>query len=447
MMYIRNSVPYHHWSKLDVVGLETMWVTLTPVCLPRGTGSITVGLIYHPPKSKDKPMINHIFTSLDYIRRNRPESAILLCGDFNQLKDQALKNQLQLRLLVKKPTRNAAILDKVFTTIGQYYGEPDILAPIGLSDHSVVLCRPALAKEYRPRKVIMATTRCTGANEKAMLAAALRTTRWEDLYNAPSCMDQYNLCKLHLMDVENTHLPLKQVRRCSNDMKWVTDEFRNLTAGRNQAFHRHPQLYRLLRNKANRMRKRLRKSYYRRKIEGVAQGGSEWWRNVSDISGLKKSSTGLQGLANSVCGGNMCQLSELANNFFHSINSDFVPPQENDINRGPHVIPDKYIISVQQVEARLSRLNPRKGSGPDGIPTWILREYAHLLSKPVCAIYNSSLRESFLPPVWRCSTIIPIPKCNPPRTVDKDLRPISLTGILAKELEYFVCQWVMDLAR
>ena len=83
-------------------------------------------------------MIDHIFTSLDYIRRHRPESTILLCVDFNQLKDQALKNQLQLRQLVKKPTRNEAILDKVYTTIGQYYDEPDILAPIGLSDHSLV---------------------------------------------------------------------------------------------------------------------------------------------------------------------------------------------------------------------------------------------------------------------------------------------------------------------
>ena len=48
-------------------------------------------------------------------------------------------------------------------------------------------------------------------NERAMLAAALRMTKWEDLYNAPSCLDQYNLFELHLMDLVNTHLSLKQV--------------------------------------------------------------------------------------------------------------------------------------------------------------------------------------------------------------------------------------------
>ena len=125
-------------------------------------------------------------------------------------------------------------------------------------------------------------------------------------------------------------------------------------------------------------------------MEGVAQGGREWWRNVSDIGGLKKSSTGLQGLANSVYGGNMCQLSKLVNNFFHSINSDLVPLQESDINHGPHVILDKYIISMQQVKARLSCLNPWKGLSLDGLP-WIRQEYAHLLSQPVWAMYNSRL--------------------------------------------------------
>ncbi len=34
----------------------------------------------------------------------------------------------------------------------------------------------------------------------------------------------------------------------------------------------------------------------------------------------------------------------------------------------PGPIPDKYIISVQQVEKSLSKINPRKAIGPDAIP-------------------------------------------------------------------------------
>jgi hypothetical protein len=168
---------------------------------------------------------------------------------------------------------------------------------------------------------------------------------------------------------------------------------------------------------------------------------------VSEVTGLRATPAGLQGLANSACDGDTRQLGERVNTFFHSISSNFSPLQESDFDHGPHVIPDKYIISVEQVESRLQKLNPRKGMGPDGIPTWILREFAPLLSRPICAIYNSSVRESFLPPVWKQrALVIPVPKCNPPRSIEKDLRPISLTPILAKELEFFVCKWIMDLA-
>ena len=42
--------------------------------------------------------------------------------------------------------------------------------------------------------------------------------------------------------------------------------------------------------------------------------------------------------------------------------------------------------------------------------------------------------------------VVPIPKTNPPRMVEKDLRPVSLTPVLAKELEFFVCDWMLQLA-
>jgi hypothetical protein len=35
------------------------------------------------------------------------------------------------------------------------------------------------------------------------------------------------------------------------------------------------------------------------------------------------------------------------------------------------------------VFAKLSKLNPRKAHGPDGIPTWVLKENADILELPV----------------------------------------------------------------
>ena len=97
------------------------------------------------------------------------------------------------------------------------------------------------------------------------------------------------------------------------------------------------------------------------------------------------------------------------------------------------------------MQKALSRLDSRKSPGPDGIPSWILRDFADVLSAPVTNIFNSTIIEGSLPTVWRQAEVVPIPKVNPPRSVTSDLRPISLTPVLSKSLESFVAQWLMDV--
>ena len=42
------------------------------------------------------------------------------------------------------------------------------------------------------------------------------------------------------------------------------------------------------------------------------------------------------------------------------------------------------------MKASLSKVNPRKATGPDEIPGWILKEHSNLLAPPITAIFNSS---------------------------------------------------------
>ena len=71
----------------------------------------------------------------------------------------------------------------------------------------------------------------------------------------------------------------------------------------------------------------------------------------------------------------------------------------------------------------LSKLNPRKAAGPDGLPGRLIKEFACELSIPVTNILNSSLVEGYVPQVWKDAIIAPIPK-EMPAKIDK-LRPIS----------------------
>jgi len=164
--------------------------------------------------------------------------------------------------------------------------------------------------------------------------------------------------------------------------------------------------------------------------------------------GTKTKSSSLLGLANIECDGDMSQLAKQINISFQAVSDDMRPLTTEDYNSGlerQEPIPDRYIISVHEVTKSLSRINVRKAVGPDSIPNWLLRSCAASLAPPVCAIWNSSIRESYTPTIWKSGDVCPIPKVNPPTRVEKDLRPITLSPQLSKCLEFYPREWLLEL--
>ena len=107
-------------------------------------------------------------------------------------------------------------------------------------------------------------------------------------------------------------------------------------------------------------------------------------------------------------------------------------------------VPMDYIVNSETVSKLLSEINVNKAIGPDDIPSWILRDHALTLAHPICTIFNASIREGYLPAIWRSAIVIPIPKVNRPRIISKDLRPISLTAVLSKQLEKIIGGWMLN---
>ena len=74
------------------------------------------------------------------------------------------------------------------------------------------------------------------------------------------------------------------------------------------------------------------------------------------------------------------------------------------------------------------------------MPPWILTDFAHILDKPLCAIFNSTVKESYHQygnlQMW-CHT-----KKHPPQSIENDIRPVSLTPTLAKVFKSRILEWV-----
>ena len=151
----------------------------------------------------------------------------------------------------------------------------------------------------------------------------------------------------------------------------------------------------------------------------------------------------MQGLANKKTDGDCDLLANTMNDFFVSV-SDPLPRLNMshkvfDVNEE---LPDQYVISVYTTFKALESVKANKGTGPDNIPAWVLRNYANVLAPPLTAIFNNSLREGILPMEWKMANVIPLPKTSPPVSIEKDIRPISLTPIAAKVYESIIMKWV-----
>jgi len=48
-----------------------------------------------------------------------------------------------------------------------------------------------------------------------------------------------------------------------------------------------------------------------------------------------------------------------------------------------------------------------------------------------------------VPPVWKQANVVAVPKIKPPKTVEQDLRPISLTPTISKIFESLVGRWIL----
>ena len=104
-------------------------------------------------------------------------------------------------------------------------------------------------------------------------------------------------------------------------------------------------------------------------------------------------------------------------------------------------------MSLKEFELKLMNTNLRKVTDPDDLPNWILRDLSCIIAPHICAIFNQSIRETKLPIEWKKTNVTPIPKVHPPRSIQSDVRPISLTPTVSKYLESSIGKYILENIR
>ena len=380
--------------------------------------------------------------------------ATAITGDLNQFKDTFLRTHYSLKQLVRNPTRKNAILDQIWTNMEQVYETPVVLGELGTSDHRMVLLVATSKHTLDTGTTLQASIRCSGYLERTMFAVSLSHTRWEYMYTSlHTCEEQFQFVQETMDQLMNKCFPYTFVLRHTTDNPWITDNFHSLVRRRQRVLMSGDlRQFRKMRNMVNRAAPKLRHDFYQSKIASLEDSSSrDWWIHMKSLMGTSTNGSRpnvMQGLANKYTDGDMAHLANTINEFFVSVSDDLPRLQPtHPIFEVSEPLPAEFTISVQDTEAALSKIKVNKAMGPDNIPPWILKEFSQQLATPITAVFNSSLREGILPRLWKSATIIPIPKTHPPESVEKDIRPISLTPIVAKVFESLVLQWVDNIIK
>lgn len=138
-----------HEVKLDAPPeLECVWVEVDRKLVICG--------LYHPPRAATGPLLmDQIVNAVLDIRSFRPDIAIAVAGDFNNLHQGRLCAGLEMTNLVQEPTHMNSIIDLVLTDHPECYKKPILLPPIGQSRHHCVLVLPKTVKENNSIQMVL----------------------------------------------------------------------------------------------------------------------------------------------------------------------------------------------------------------------------------------------------------------------------------------------------
>ena len=372
-------------------------------------------------------------------------------GDFNpnstNLSLKRMKRQCGLTQMVEICTRDTGILDWCLTNRPKFIAPPIQLPKIGTSDHDAFLVkqkdliRPQISKEI----IFKRDTRNSCIHD---FGHWITSFSWKELYSSITCQDKFERFYQLLTNAIDKFLS-RRFRIHNSDKPWITTKIKSWIKRRQKCLAQHGKhspLFKLWRNKVQHAIKHAKKSFYDAKIKKLKDtNANRWWKEVKNLSGLID--TKGQWYQKFIDGDTIDTTDELCekiNEFFVGLTSEFVPLVTEDVsNITVQNIPDELFVTNWEAYNSLRGLKIKKAPGPDGIPNVALKQFAFELAPVIADVYNASLREGYLPPIFKCAAVTPIPKKNPPNNIENDIRPLSLTCQIAKIMEGFTLYTIL----
>ncbi|KAL8566693.1 hypothetical protein ACOMHN_050342 [Nucella lapillus] len=237
-------------------------------------------------------------------------------------------------------------------------------------------------------------------------------------------------------------VPSKQVRSFPNNNPWVTKEVGDILRQRQQAFQEGNK------EEVKRLQKEVKKTVlankrrFKEKVESnmASCNSRQVWSGLQTMTGYKPGNKGLDAE-------DLQQMSRDLNTFYGRFdNTDFSAVRESTLEKLNGRDENEEVLTNEEVSQRFRQVNPRSACGPDELLGVVLKHCHDSLATVFRLLFQHFLDSGYIPPIWKASTIIPIPKKPSPSTLN-DYRPVALTSIPFKCLERIILRRLLGATR
>ncbi|KAI8517131.1 hypothetical protein Bbelb_057120 [Branchiostoma belcheri] len=433
---------------------EDLWIETSI-----GGQTLLIACIYRPPSTTD------IF--FEQFERSVSQAAsekkqIIITGDFNchykdwggastdnngqmlaDIVDRYGLYQAQHQSTRVTPTSNS-VLDLVILSDPSRINKMYTLAPVGTSDHSVVVCQLNM---YLPKSSAKRHVWQYAKADFDRFRSELGKANWSSVMTGNIDV-RWNGWKDKFLKISKSTIPHKTVKLTRRQHKpWITGELLDMITQK-------ADLYRLYKSNPTQTNWSNYTQCKNALTTELRRAEREYYGSVGDRIKNPDDSKLLWSVLNRATGKGRSGIpalssqgrthdkdndkAELLNNIFVQTTKDSTHPDY--MKRLPKFTQNELStiqLSVEEVYNVLHGLRTNKAPGPDGIPNRLLKEAAPVISASLCELFNFSLATGHFPREWKQSNISPVHKKGD-KTDPNNYRPIALLPTVAKVLERLV---------
>ena len=192
--------------------------------------------------------------------------------------------------------------------------------------------------------------------------------------------------------------------------------------------------YVLKRNLCTREIRCAKRDFEKKLVQNIKDDVKSFWSYVRNKSKTKSGVGDIED-ENGVLNSDSLRKAEILNSFFSSV---FVSEDTHNIP----VLQDRVfndelkdiVVTKDNVEKKLLRLNTTKSQGRDQMHPRVLKELSSEISEILATLFNKSITAGYLPSEWKFAIVVPLFKKGSKKKAE-NYRPVSLTSVICKVLE------------